>query len=87
MPLNALIGKSRRSDLVARRQMAMYLCKVLTDGSLRTIGDAFGGKNHATVLHSVRQFEQRMTTDNYLQQEVNAVTASLGVPTIFPEAG
>jgi chromosomal replication initiator protein len=86
MPLTALTGKSRRSDVVARRQMAMYLCKALTDDSLRTIGNGFGGKNHATVLYSIRRFDQRLQSDNHIQMEVNSVTSTLGVPSLFSEA-
>ena len=86
MPTSALLGKSRRSDLVARRQMAMYFCKLFTTDSLRAIGQGFGGRNHATVLHSVRMFEQRLENDTYLRREANAVAEELGLPPLFPDA-
>ena len=79
VPLTALLGKSRRSDLVARRQMAMYLCKLYTPASLRAIGAAFGGRNHATVLHSCRVFEQRYQADAFLQREVDRLVSALGM--------
>ena len=47
------------------RQIAMYLCKQLTDCSLPSIGKAFGGKHHTTVLHSIRKVasERRKKSD------------------------
>lgn len=47
-----LLGKSRSRDIVIPRQVAIYLCKELTDTSLQQIGNYFGGKDHTTVIHS-----------------------------------
>ena len=53
------LHSKRRSRSVARpRQMAMALAKELTNHSLPEIGDAFGGKDHTTVLHAVRRIEE-----------------------------
>ena len=46
-----LIGKRSR-DIAFQRQLAMYLCRELTDLSLPKIGQAFGGRDHTTVLHA-----------------------------------
>jgi len=78
LPLVALVGKSRRSDLVTKRQLAMYLCKMLTGDSLRAIGAAFGGRNHATVMHSCRMFEERLSEDPSLLADYTAVLSALG---------
>ena len=40
------------------RQVAMYLCKVLTHASLPEIGRSFGGKHHSTVIHSIKKVEE-----------------------------
>ena len=45
------------------RQIAMYLCRQLTESSLPQIGKEFGGKHHTTVLHSIRKVEQARKTD------------------------
>ena len=56
-------GKSRDRDIVVPRQVAMYLTRTLTDTSLPGIGKAFGGKDHSTVLHSVKKVEEKLGAD------------------------
>ncbi len=56
------------------RQIAMYLCRELTDSSLPHIGREFGGKHHTTVLHSVRKIEKARKTD----PKTNATVRKLG---------
>ena len=53
-----LCGTSRTHVLVTARQMAMYLCRELTDLSLPKIGQAFGGRDHTTVMHADRKIRQ-----------------------------
>ena len=61
---------SRRSRSVARpRQIAMALAKDLTNHSLPEIGDAFGGRDHTTVLHACRKVKSLRDTDTELQQD------------------
>jgi len=45
------------------RQIAMYLCKSLTNASLPEIGRSFGGKHHSTVIHSIRKVEELRKRD------------------------
>jgi len=78
IPVAALVGKSRRSDIVAKRQLAMYLCKALTEDSLRAIGAAFGARDHATVLHACERFEERLTKDASAGADRNAILSALG---------
>ncbi len=60
----------RRSRSVARpRQIAMALSKELTNHSLPEIGDAFGGRDHTTVLHACRKVKQLCDSDAELQQD------------------
>lgn len=53
-----MFSKKRTRNLVRPRQMAMYLAKELTDLSLPEIGQAFGGRDHTTVLHACRKIEE-----------------------------
>ena len=57
--------KSRNSSraVALPRQVAMYLCKQLTNASLPQIGKSFGGKHHTTVIHSIRTIESRRKSD------------------------
>ena len=60
----------RRSRSVARpRQMAMALSKELTNHSLPEIGDAFGGRDHTTVLHACRKIKELVATDADIEQD------------------
>lgn len=53
-----LLSKRRSRSVARPRQMAMALAKELTNHSLPEIGDAFGGRDHTTVLHACRKIEQ-----------------------------
>ena len=50
-------SKNNSKSVSLPRQVAMYLCKNLTNASLPEIGKSFGGKHHSTVIHSVRKIE------------------------------
>ena len=52
------------------RQVAMYLCKSLTDASLPEIGRSFGGKHHSTVIHSVRKVEELRKKDSNFNSQI-----------------
>jgi chromosomal replication initiator protein len=79
VPVEMLIGRGRRADIVIKRHLAMYLCKILTVDSLRTIGTAFGGRDHTTVLHACERFQRALIEERALVIEMNAVSASLGI--------
>jgi chromosomal replication initiator protein len=57
----------RPKSIAYPRQVAMYLCRELTSHSLQEIGEAFGGRNHATVIHAHREIEKRAATDGKLR--------------------
>jgi chromosomal replication initiator protein len=60
----------RRTRTIARpRQMAMALSKELTEHSLPEIGEAFGGRDHTTVLHACRRIEELCETDGRLRED------------------
>ena len=66
LTLNDLKGKKRSASIVKPRQMAIYLCRELTEYSLTEIGEFFGGRDHATVIHSHRTIEEKIRSDTYL---------------------
>jgi chromosomal replication initiator protein len=61
-----LKGKKRSAGIVRPRQIAMYLCRELTEHSLTEIGQVFGDRDHSTVLHSCRIIEEESRSDTNL---------------------
>ena len=59
-------SKKRSSNLALPRQVAMYLCRKLTDESFPKIGTEFGGKDHSTVMHSVEKIEREIQSNKDL---------------------
>lgn len=69
-----LKGASRTQTLVTARQIAMYLCRELTDLSLPKIGQEFGGKDHTTVMHAERKIRQLMRERRSVYNQVTELT-------------
>jgi chromosomal replication initiator protein len=74
---NDLIGKRRYRDLVQARQIAMYLCRELTNLSYPNIANVFGGRDHTTVIHAVRKVEQLMATKRQVLDDVTRLAQQL----------
>ena len=74
---DALMSKRRTKDLTVPRQVAMYLIKELLDTSLVHIGEVFGGRDHSTVIHSIRKVEHDMDQDSGFRREVEETHAEL----------
>ena len=72
-----LLSKRRPRSIARPRQMAMALCKELTQHSLPEIGDAFGGRDHTTVLHACRTIERLCETDGRLREDKVKLLRSL----------
>lgn len=69
---------SRRTRNVAfPRQIAMYLCRKLTDTSLPKIGEEFGGRDHTTVIHAYEKISQSLKKDENLQNTVTELTKKI----------
>jgi chromosomal replication initiator protein len=64
-----LLSKRRTRNIARPRQMAMFLAKSLTQHSLPEIGDAFGGRDHTTVLHACRKIESLCETDARIRED------------------
>jgi len=58
-----LIGPKRHREIVWPRQVAIYLCRELTDKSLAEIGQFFGGRDHSTILHGYNKVSEMLVTD------------------------
>lgn len=72
-----MYSKKRTRNLARPRQMAMYLAKELTDLSLPEIGQAFGGRDHTTVLHACRKIEDLRNTDQAIRRDYNLLVQVL----------
>ena len=75
--LGDMTSKQRPNNIAFPRQIAMYLCRELTEQSLPSIGNAFG-RNHATVLHAHRSVGAKMKMDSGLRQTILSLQQRLG---------
>lgn len=73
MKVADLFSKKRTRQIARPRQIAMWLAKNLTSQSYPSIGEAFGGRDHTTVLHAVRTIESLRTKDNELNHDVHVL--------------
>nr|WP_202891656.1 chromosomal replication initiator protein DnaA [Kribbella shirazensis] len=74
LSIDDLCGSSRSRVLVTARQIAMYLCRELTDLSLPKIGQQFGGRDHTTVMHAERKIRQLMSERRSVFNQVTELT-------------
>jgi chromosomal replication initiator protein len=70
-------AKKKTAEVVLTRQVAMYLSRSLTDSSLKSIGEAFGGRDHSTVIHACDMISKRMADDAAFRESIDQVSASL----------
>ncbi|MDF5756170.1 chromosomal replication initiator protein DnaA [Spongiactinospora sp. TRM90649] len=75
--IDDLCGGSRSRVLVTARQIAMYLCRELTDMSLPKIGQQFGGRDHTTVMHADRKIRSLMAERRSIYNQVNELTGRI----------
>jgi chromosomal replication initiator protein len=74
LSMEDLCGSSRSRVLVTARQIAMYLCRELTDMSLPKIGQQFGGRDHTTVMHADRKIRSLMAERRSIYNQVTELT-------------
>jgi chromosomal replication initiator protein len=74
LTVDDLCGTSRSRVLVNARQIAMYLCREMTELSLPKIGQAFGGRDHTTVMHADRKIRQLMAERRSIYNQVTELT-------------
>jgi len=72
-----MTSKRRPASIAFPRQVAMYLARELTKASLNEIGEAFGGRDHGTVLHACKLVKKRMGEQDNLRQTISFIDSSL----------
>jgi chromosomal replication initiator protein len=77
--LDDLKARSNMRQVLVPRQVAMYICKRLTNKSYPEIARQFGGKHHTTVMHSVEKIDQLMSSDREMQSMVNKLIESIAI--------
>jgi chromosomal replication initiator protein len=75
--VNDIMGKERSQNIALPRQMAMFLCRKLTKGSLPEISRSFD-KTHATVLHGCKTIMVRMEQEPLIKKQLEAMAQKLG---------
>lgn len=75
--VDGLRSKTRTKTLTTPRQIAMYLVRELLSTQLVEIGNAFGGRDHSTVIHSLEKVQQSITQDSDLKTRINRIRSSL----------
>jgi chromosomal replication initiator protein len=78
LAVSELVSASRAARIAWPRQLAIYLAREYTRTSLQMIGEAFGGRNHATVLHACKRVSDRLADDQQLCEELGQLRAALG---------
>lgn len=79
LSLSEMTGKRRTANIAWPRQIAMFLCTRLTDLPLVAIGEAFGGRDHGTVIHARKTVEGRMEVDPKEKRVVESLLNRFGV--------
>ena len=72
-----MVAKKKTADIALARQVAMYLSRVLTDSSLKSIGGRFGGRDHTTVIHACDKVSSRMAQDAHFRERIDKISAAL----------
>ena len=72
-----MTSKRRPANIAFPRQIAMYLARELTKASLNEIGEAFGGRDHGTVLHACKLVKKRMKEQDKIRQTISFIDSAL----------
>jgi chromosomal replication initiator protein len=79
MPVDSLLSKTRKREVVQARQIAMFFSKSLTKSSLASIGLQIGHKDHATVLHACKTVHNLIDTDKQFKYDIDEIEKRLKV--------
>ena len=74
---NDMKGKKKTQNIVFPRQLAMYIGREITDYSTTEIGQAFGGRDHTTVMHSIDKIKGQLLTDPSLDSTIESLKRSI----------
>lgn len=74
VPVNHIREKNRRKEVAFCRQCAMYMVKLFTNYSLKSIGLHFGGRDHSTVIHAIQTIENLKESDHSVSSDIKLIT-------------
>jgi len=77
IPEDMMRAKTRRKEIALARQVAMYLAKLYTNSSLKTIGLHFGGRDHSTVIHALNLVEKLRNRDQAFRDQVDEIAQQI----------
>jgi len=77
LTIEELCGPGKTKALAQARQIAMYLCRELTDLSLPRIGQTFGGRDHTTVMHANKKIRKEMAERRRTYDQVQELTSRI----------
>ena len=72
-----MTSKRRPNNIAIPRQIAMYLARSLTKHSLQEIGDAFGGRDHGTVIHACKKVGEKIEQEAGMKETIARIEAQL----------
>ena len=75
--IDDLVSKRRTRNVTVPRQLAMYLCREMTDWSLPKIGEFFGGRDHTTVIHACEKVNRERQEDNRIAAVLSEITTKI----------
>ncbi len=78
IPHKDLVGSTRKRDIARTRQVAIYLCRELSETTLKNIGEAFN-RDHSTVMHSCDMVADRLQEDRNLREELEAIREKIRI--------
>lgn len=87
IPVAEMVSQRRGREVARPRQVAMFLAKQMTPKSLPDIGRRFGGRDHTTVIHAVRQIERLSQADPALRRTVDRLSVLLLIKASVGESG
>ena len=68
-----MTSKNRSNSIARPRQIAMYLCKTMTDSPLEAIGHLLGGRDHSTIIHGANKIAEECETNRDLEQQIETI--------------
>lgn len=75
--MDQMTGKNRSNAIAKPRQIAMYLCKQMTDYPLDAIGALLGGRDHSTIIHGANKIADEISKDTVLQAQIDTITKKI----------
>ncbi len=73
IPVDLVMGKTRKYEVAMARQIAMYIAKEFTNNTYKTIGLLFGGRDHSTVIHACQIVKEKTENDELLARQVDSI--------------